>query len=158
MEVGGSGVIFADVFFFKKSVIFGKTSSFTQSNSVRAVLDIFCKIKGYFHWKCEFYILCAWNQASGVLWSGHKTSQFAGMLSSLNFFNVSLFVLSRLVIRRSVMSISSLVPELWQFSFIRDWPEIRESQIPSPAFWPISRDWGKLGIPNLTQMSLMKCY
>ena len=23
---------------------------------------------------------------------------------------------------------------------------------------PISRDWGKLGIPNLAQMSLIKCY
>ena len=27
-----------------------------------------------------------------------------------------------------------------------------------PEFCPISRDWGKLGIPNLTRMPLMKCY
>ena len=25
-------------------------------------------------------------------------------------------------------------------------------------FCPISGDWGKLGIPNLAQMSIMKCY
>ena len=56
------------------------------------------------------------------------------------------------------MSISSLVLELWQFSFIRDWPEIRKSEIPPSEFCPISGDWGELWIPNLAQMSLIKCY
>ena len=40
------------------------------------------------------------------------------------FFEVVLFLLSGLVTDPSFMSISSLVLELWQFSFKRDWPEI----------------------------------
>ena len=56
------------------------------------------------------------------------------------------------------MPISSLVLELWQLSFIRDGPEIWKSEIPLSEFCPISGDCGKLGIPNLAQMSLIKCY
>ena len=74
------------------------------------------------------------------------------------FFDVVLFLLSSLVTGPSFMSISSLVLELWQFSFIRDWPEIRKSEIPPSEFCPISGDWGELGIPNLARMSLIKCY
>ena len=48
--------------------------------------------------------------------------------------------------------------ELWQFAFIRDWPEIRKSEIPSSEFCPISKDWGELEITNLARMSLLKCY
>ena len=59
---------------------------------------------------------------------------------------------------RSFVSISSLVLELWQFSFIRDWPEIWKSEIPPSELCPISGDWGKLGIPNIAQISLMNCY
>ena len=58
----------------------------------------------------------------------------------------------------SFMSISSLVMELLQFSFISDWPEIRKSETPPSEFCPISVDWDKLGITNLVRMSLMKCY
>ena len=86
------------------------------------------------------------------------TSQFSDMTSSLNFFEVVLFLLSSLVTGPSFMSISSLVLELWQFSFIRDWPEIRKSEIPPSEFCPISGDWGKLWIPNLARMSPIKCY
>ena len=56
------------------------------------------------------------------------------------------------------MSISLWVMELWQFSFIRDWPEIQILEIPSSEFWQISGHWGELGIPNFTGMSIMKCY
>ena len=86
------------------------------------------------------------------------TSQFVDMTLSSNFFGVILFLLSSLVTGSSFMSISSLVLELWQFSFIWDWPEIRKSEIPPSEFCPISGDWGKLGIPNLAGMSLIKCY
>ena len=55
------------------------------------------------------------------------------------------------------MSISSIVLELWQFSFIRNWPEIRKSEIALSEFCPISGDWKELGIPNLAQMSLLQC-
>ena len=56
------------------------------------------------------------------------------------------------------MSISPLVLELWQFSFVRDWPEIRKLEIPPGEFRPISGDYSKLGMPSLAQMSLIKCY
>ena len=85
-------------------------------------------------------------------------SQFTDVTSLSNFFNITLFLLSSLVTGPSFMSVSSLVLELWQFSFIRNWPEIWKSEIPLSEFCPISGDWGELGIPNLTQMSLMKCY
>ena len=62
------------------------------------------------------------------------TSQFTDMTSSQIFFDVIFFLLSNLVTDLSFMSISSLVLELWQFSFIRDWPEIRKSEIPPLSF------------------------
>ena len=86
------------------------------------------------------------------------TSQFSDMTSTSNFFDVVLFLLSSLVTGPSLMSISSLVLELWQVSFIRDWPEIRKSEMPTSEFFPISEDWGKLWIPNLAAMSVIKCY
>ena len=75
-----------------------------------------------------------------------------------NFFDVAVFFLSSLVTGPSFMSIWLLVLELWQFSFIRNWPEIRKSEIPQSEFWLISGDCGQLGIPNFSQMSLMKFY
>ena len=44
------------------------------------------------------------------------TSQFAGMTSSLNFFDVVVFLLLSLVTGPNFMSISSLVLKSWQFS------------------------------------------
>ena len=80
------------------------------------------------------------------------------MTSTSNFFDVVLFLLSILVTGPNFMSISSLVLELWQFSFIRDWPEIRKSEIPQSEFFPISGDWGELWIPNSARMSLIERY
>ena len=86
------------------------------------------------------------------------TSQFTKMTSSSIFFDVAMFLLSSLVTFPSFMSISLLVLELWKFFFIRDWPEIRKSEIPLPEFCPISGDWRKLGIPHLARISLINCY
>ena len=77
---------------------------------------------------------------------------------NVNFFDVVLFLMSRLVNDASFMSISSLVLELWQFSFIRDWPEIQKLEIPTSEFFPVSGDWGELWIPNLARISLIECY
>ena len=77
---------------------------------------------------------------------------------NINFFDVVLFLLSRLVIGPSFMSISSLVMKLWQFSFIRDLPEIWKSEIPSSEFFPVSGDWGEWWIPNLAWIFLIECY
>ena len=85
-------------------------------------------------------------------------SQFSDMTSSSNFFDVVLFLLSSLVTGPNFMLISSQVLELWQFPFIRNWPEIQKLEIHPPQFCPISWDWGKLGIPNLARTSPIKCY
>ena len=86
------------------------------------------------------------------------TSQFPNMTSSSKFFDIVLCLLSSLVTGPSFTSISSLVLELWQFSFIKDWQEIRKSEIPPSEFFPISGDWDKLWIPNLARMFLIECY
>ena len=86
------------------------------------------------------------------------TSQNINMTSSSNLFDVSVFLLLRLLVSSSFMSISFLVLELWQFSFTRDWPEIWKSEIVQPEFCPKSGEWSKLEIPNLAWMSLMKRY
>ena len=85
------------------------------------------------------------------------TSKFSNLTSSSIFLDV-LFLLSILVTGPSFMSISSLVLELWQFPFIRDWPEILKLEIPPSEFCPISGDWDELGIPNSTRSFLRKCY
>ena len=74
------------------------------------------------------------------------------------FFNVVLILLPSLVTGPSFMSISSPLLELWQFSFIRDGPEIRKSEIPPSEFCPISGSWDELWIPNLTRVSLIEYY
>ena len=76
----------------------------------------------------------------------------------VNFFDIVLFLLSVLVTGSSFMSISSLVLELWKFSFIRDLPEILKLEILLSEFCQISGNWSELRIPNLVQKSLMKCY
>ena len=85
-------------------------------------------------------------------------SQFADTTSLSNFFGVAMFVLWSLLTDWSFMSVLLPVLELRQFSFIRDWPEIRKSEIAQFEFCPISGDWGELVIPSLAQMSLMQCY
>ena len=101
-----------------------------------------------------FWIVSNWPEIEKIT----MTSQFLDMTSSSNFLTFFLFLLSSLDTSPSFMLISSLVPELWQFSFIRDWPEIWKLEIPLSEFYPISGDRGKLKIPNLARMSLTKCY
>ena len=86
------------------------------------------------------------------IWKMTMTSQFPDMTSTSIFFDVvSLF-------KFRYWSVSSLVLELWQFPFIRDWPEIWKWEIPPSEFCPISEDWSELWIPNLAWMSLIECY
>ena len=66
------------------------------------------------------------------------TSQLYYMTSSSNFFDFFLCLLLSLVTVPSFMSISSLVLELWQFYFIRDWPEIRKWNTP---VWVLPNIW-----------------
>ena len=73
---------------------------------------------------------------------------------SSNFCKVALLFLSTSVTGPSSMLISSLVPELWQFSFVRDWSEIQKLEIPSSEFCAVSKDWGELQIPNLARIKI----
>ena len=102
-----------------------------------------------------FRIAPNWPQ----IWKMIMTSQFFDMTSLSTFFDFFflLFLLWNLVTGSSFLSISSLILELRQFSFIRDWLEIQKSETPPSEFWPISGDWAKLGIPNLARMPLIKC-
>ena len=68
---------------------------------------------------------------------------------TVKFFDVAMFLLSYLVTDPSFMSISLVVLEFWQLSFVRDWPEIPKLEIPSSEFFSTSGDWGELGIPNV---------
>ena len=74
-----------------------------------------------------------------------------------SFFDVGVFLLSRLINGPSFMSISSLVLELWQFFYKRLNRNPELETLPS-EFCPISGDWGKLQISNLAQISLIKSY
>ena len=85
-------------------------------------------------------------------------TQFVEMTSSLTFFDVAMFFFSSLVTGSISMSISLPVLKVRLFSFIKDSAEIRKLEIPPSKVCPISGDWGKFGIANLTRMSIMKCY
>ena len=85
-------------------------------------------------------------------------SKFSDMTSSSNVFSVAGYFLSVLVTGVNLMSASLLVLELWQFSLIENRTEICKLEISPSELCPISGDWGKLQIPNLIQMSLIKCY
>ena len=84
-------------------------------------------------------------------------SQFGDMKSSSKFYWRVLFLLSSLVTGLNFMRKLSSVLELWQ-CFLRNWPEIRKSEIAPSEFCPIFGDWDKLRIPNMARMFLMKCY
>ena len=152
-------------FFCRKLAFFVQKSTFTQSNSVRAVLEIFLVFVRQMVTLTEniSFACCVQNLAFGLLQIGRKSEKwqlchiFPTWRQHHIFFDVILFLLSSLVTGPRFMSISSLVLGLWQFSFIKDWPEIQKSEIPPFEFCPISGDWGKLWIPNLERMSLIEC-
>ena len=91
-------------------------------------------------WKGDWALFYVRNPASGLLQISQKSEKwqwrhnFPARRHRQIFRTFFLFLLSSLVTGRSFMSISSLVLELWQFSFIRDWPEIRKSEIPPSDF------------------------
>ena len=156
-------------FFGKKLTFFVQKSTFTQSNSLRAVLEIFQFCFQFFQDKrlllLKTQLLQTLCQESSLRTAPNwpkiqkrtMASQFLKWRQS-QFFDVILFLLSGLVTGPSFMSISSLVLELWQFYFIRDRPKIWKSEILPSETFPISGDWGELWIPNLAPMSLIKCY
>ena len=88
---------------------------------------------------CESRIQLPDSSKLAINWKMTVTSQFVNMMPSSNSFDIFLFLLSSLVTGPSFMSMSSLVLEMWQFSFIRDWPEIQKLEI--PPVWVLSNIW-----------------
>ena len=83
-------------------------------------------------------------------------SQFVDMTSFLISFKISIFLLPSLSAGPRFTSILWLLLELWQISFIKNWPEIGKSEIPRSEFCKVCGQWRVLGIPNLAQMPLIK--
>ena len=94
----------------------------------------FCKIKGYSEWKYRFYryasgirlphcskLTVNWKNGNDIIIFRHDV-------------NVVLFLLTSIATGPGFMLISSLVVKLWQFLFIKDWPEIQKSKI-TPSVW-----------------------
>ena len=121
-------------------------------------------MKGHCKWKYKIYRLCIQNPASRLLQIGHILEKWQSRHNSPTwrhcqfFLDVVLFLLSILNTGLSFMSISLLLLKFCQFTFIRNWPEIRKSETPPSKFCPISGDWGELEIPNLARVFLIKCY
>ena len=116
--------------------------------------------------KCKFYRLCVRNPAAELLQIGRKLEKYQRRHNLLTrphrqiFFSAVLFFLSNLVTGPSFMSMSSLVLELWKFwqlYFIKDWPEIWKSEIPSHEFCPVSGDEADLWYQIWYECLLMKC-
>ena len=116
--------------------------------------------------KCKFYRLCVRNPAAELLQIGRKLEKYQRRHNLLTrphrqiFFSAVLFFLSNLVTGPSFMSMSSLALELWkiwQLSFIKDWPEIWKSEIPSHEFCPVSGDEADLWYQIWYECLLMKC-
>ena len=125
---------FADVSIFCKiSAFFGKIVVLLKAivwELRPSSVFSFCKIKGEIYWKCKFYRLCVYNLAFELLQIGHKLEKwqcphnFFDLTSSAIFFDIVLFLLLILVTGPSLMPMSSLILELWQFTYVRHWPKI----------------------------------
>ena len=124
---------------------FGKNGTFAQELWYRFFSSVssFCKING--------------NVSSTDYASGIRLSDCSKLAKRHNlpiwryrqfFFDVVLFLFSSLATGSSFISTSLMVLELRELSFIRDLQEIRKSAIHE----------GRLGIPNLVWISLLKCY
>ena len=84
-------------FFCKKSAFFDKNSTFTQAivwelcSRFFSSIFSFCKIKGYYYWKCKFYRLCIQNLSSGLLQIGHKSEKCHGRHNFLTWHHRQFF-------------------------------------------------------------------
>ena len=95
------------------------------------------------------------DPASGLLRIGQNSEKWQWRHNFLTwghhqFFRrcfVAVIILSMLVTCPSFVSISSLVLELWQFSLVRDWPEIRNTPV-----WVLPNIW-RLGWVRDTKFS-----
>ena len=120
------------IFLAKNQHSFAKNYTFTQSNCVRDFLvlfSLFVRLKVTVNENVAFKDYASRIRLPDCFKSSINRKNNNEVLICRHdvvakFFDVVLFPLSILITGPSFMSISSLVLELWQFSFIEDWPEI----------------------------------
>ena len=133
-------------FFCKKSAFLDKNSTFTETNTVRSVLEIFCPDCSFCKKVTINENISLTNYASGIRLPDYSKLAINGE----NDHDVT-FCWCDVIVKWFQRCFVSL-KNLWQFHFKKDWPEIQKLKISSSAFWPISGDWGELEIPNLARM------
>ena len=90
-----------------------------------------------------------------ITWKTTITSLYVDITSSPSFwrYRVSIVKISYWCkFHVNIITGSGVTTNL----FIRDWQEIRESEIQPPEFCSIPGDYGELGLPNFAVMFLMK--
>ena len=76
--------------------------------------------------------------------------QFADMRSWSSFFDVVLFFFFFVNFIYWSKCHVNIITDSWVMKiFLRNWPEIRKSEIPQSEFCPINWDWDKLGMLKL---------
>ena len=138
-------------FFCKKSAFFSKNKTFTRSSIVRAVLAIFNSVFSF----CKIAVTVNENISFTDYASGIRLSDCSKLAKNrkndsdvtisrydviIKFFWHCLFLLSSLVTGSNFMSISLLVLELWQFSFIR--VDQKSPEIGNTPIWVLHNIWG----------------
>ena len=100
------------------------------------------------------------TQASGLLQIGHKLEKWQWRHNFWNYVIIVFWGCFLFLVKFSywfkfhaIIITGSCVITIF---FIRNWPEIRKSEIPPSRFCPISINCGKLRISNLVRMSLEK--
>ena len=153
-------------FFSKKLLFFVQKSTFTQSNNVAAVLVLFSVF-------IRKKVTITENITFADYISGIRPPDCSKLTK--NPKNDSNVTISRheVIVKffwRCIVSLAKF--SYWSKShanvitgsgimiifFVRDWSEIRKSEIPRSEFCPISRDWSELWIPNFARISLTKKY
>ena len=134
-------------FFCKKLAFFVQKSTFTQSNSIRAVLrdflvlfSVFARQKVIITENITFAdsvsgIQIGLLQIGQKIWKMTMTSHFSDMTSWSIFFDVVLFLLSSLGTTQSSMSISSSLTIFFYKGLTRN-PEIRNTLV-----WLLPNIW-----------------
>ena len=105
-------------------------------------------MKVYYQWKYKFCRLCIRNMASGFLRIGRKLEKWQWCHNFPTWRHRQIF--GRCFVSLVKFSYWSKFhvniitgSRVWQFLFIRGWPEIRKSEIPLSEFSTISRRLGQ---------------
>ena len=91
-------------------------------------------------------------------WKLIMTLRFVDMASTSDLSDLAFLILSSRVTGPGFLSISLLIPQLWQLLLIKYWQEIQKTETNPSQICKIFRDLGELWIPNLAGLSLLQSY